>query len=83
MERRVELCTEGIRYDDLRRWKLAETVLNGPFYGMNFNGKNATEFYQRTAYQNRTYRKSFYWFPIYLAEIEKNPNLIQAPFWDK
>jgi len=83
MERRVELCTEGIRYDDLRRWKLAETVLNGPFYGMNFNGKDASQFYKRTAYQTRVYRKAFYWFPIYLAEIEKNPNLIQAPFWDK
>ncbi|MWB94094.1 RagB/SusD family nutrient uptake outer membrane protein [Flavobacterium sp. GA093] len=83
MERRVELCTEGIRYDDLRRWKLAETVLNGPFYGMNFNGKNAAEFYNRTAYQTRVYKKEFYWFPIYLAEIEKNPNLVQAPFWDK
>lgn len=83
MERRVELCTEGIRYDDLRRWKLAETVLNGPFYGMNYDGTNANDFYKRTAYQTRVYRKAFYWFPIFLAEIEKNPNLIQAPFWDK
>lgn len=83
MERRVELCTEGIRYDDLRRWKLAETVLNQPFYGMDFNGKNASEFYKRTVYQTRVYRKSFYWFPIFLTEIEKNPNLVQSPFWDK
>lgn len=83
MERRVELCTEGIRYSDLRRWKLAETVLNGPFYGMNYNGSNANDFYKRTVYQNRVYKKAFYWFPVYLAEIEKNPNLVQAPFWDK
>lgn len=82
MERRVELCTEGIRYDDLRRWKLAETVLNGPFYGMNYNGTNANDFYKRTVYQNRVYKKSFYWFPIFLAEIEKNPNLVQSPYWD-
>lgn len=81
MERRVELCTEGIRYDDLRRWKLAETTLNGSAYGMNFFGKNATDFYKRTAYQTRVYRKAFYWFPVYLDEIDKNPNLIQAPFW--
>lgn len=81
MERRVELCTEGIRYDDLRRWKLAETVLNGPAYGMNFNGKTESEFYKRTVYQTRVYKKAFYWFPIYLAEIEKNTNLVQSPFW--
>lgn len=35
-ERRVELnCEAGIRFDDLRRWKEAETALNGKFYGMN------------------------------------------------
>jgi len=81
MERRVELCTEGIRYDDLRRWKLAETVLNGPAYGMDFNATNPAEFYKRTVYQTRVYKKSFYWFPIFLTEIEKNPNLVQSPFW--
>lgn len=81
MERRVELCTEGIRYDDLRRWKEAEVVLNTDFYGMNFFGQNATDFYKRTAYQKRVYRKAFYWFPIHLSEIVKNSNLVQAPFW--
>ncbi|MDD7885389.1 RagB/SusD family nutrient uptake outer membrane protein [Flavivirga sp. 57AJ16] len=81
MERRVELCTEGIRYDDLRRWKEAEQALDRDFYGMNFYGTNSTDFYQRTPYQKRVYRKSFYWFPVHLSEIVKNPNLIQAPFW--
>ena len=45
-ERHVELCCEGLRYDDLRRWKEAEKELNGDFYGMNFNGKDAASFYQ-------------------------------------
>ena len=81
MERRVELCTEGIRYHDLRRWKEAEQELNRDFYGMNFYGTNSTQFYQRTPYQTRIYRKSFYWFPVHLTEIVKNPKLVQAPFW--
>lgn len=35
-ERRVELnCESGLRFNDLRRWKLAEKVLDGDFYGMN------------------------------------------------
>jgi len=80
-ERRVELCTEGIRYDDLRRWREAETVLNGDFYGMNFNGKNASEFYVRTVYQHRVYKKSYYWFPIPQSEIDKNDKLVQNPYW--
>lgn len=81
-ERRVELCTEGIRYDDLRRWKQAESVLNQNFYGMNFYGTNQTNFFTRTQYQTRVYKKAFYWFPVHLSEIEKNPNLVQAPFWE-
>lgn len=82
MERRVELCCEGIRYDDLRRWKEAETVLNGDFYGMNFKGNSNTTFYKRTTYQSpRVFRKSFYWFPIYQTEIDKNSNLVQGPYW--
>ena len=40
-ERRVELnCEAGIRFDDLRRWKEAETALNGKFYGMNALAKS-------------------------------------------
>lgn len=82
MERNVELCCEGLRYDDLRRWKEAEAVLNGPQYGMNFSGMDETSFFQQVVYQTRTYRKEFYWFPIHQSEIDKNPNLRQAPYWN-
>ncbi len=34
MERRMELSTEGLRYMDIVRWKLASKVLNRPIYGM-------------------------------------------------
>ncbi|KKX49396.1 hypothetical protein L950_0215800 [Sphingobacterium sp. IITKGP-BTPF85] len=37
-ERRVELNNEGIRYRDIRRWKIGEQTINGNFYGMNFSG---------------------------------------------
>lgn len=41
---------EGICYSDLRRWKLVEIVLNGFFYGMNYNGINVNDFYKRIVY---------------------------------
>ncbi len=80
-ERRVELCCEGLRYNDLRRWKEAETVLNGPFYGMNYSGTGDT-FYQLTAYQTRVYKKAYYWFPIHQTELDKNEKLVQNPYWN-
>lgn len=87
-ERNVELCCEGLRYDDLRRWKSAMQELNGAFYGMNFNGtdysdetSSETAFFVRTPYQTRVYKKEYYWFPVHQNEIDKNSKLVQAPFW--
>lgn len=43
-ERRVELnCEDGIRYNDLRRWKKGVELLNRPFYGMNFSGTKLSD----------------------------------------
>ena len=81
-ERAVELCCEGLRYDDLRRWMKAETMLTGPFDGMNFNGSTNEQFYRRTVYQTREYRKQFYWFPIQQEHLDENPNLVPTPFWN-
>ena len=81
-ERRVELnCEAGIRFDDLRRWKEAETTLNGKFYGMNALAKSTErdEYYKRTLYQTRRFIS--YWWPIPQDDIDKNTNLRQLPGW--
>lgn len=89
-ERRVELHNESIRYDDLRRWKAGEELLNRDFGGMNFAGTNywsmdASDggYFVRTTYLKRVYKKEYYWWPIYQGEIDKDNSLVQAPFWDK
>ena len=74
-ERRVELnCEADIRFDDLRRWKEAETALNGKFYGMNALAKSTErdEYYKRTLYQTRRFIS--YWWPIPQDDIDKNTN---------
>lgn len=35
-ERRVELAFEGQRFFDIRRWKIAEVVMEGPAYGADY-----------------------------------------------
>lgn len=89
-ERRVELCAEGIRYHDIRRWKLGEKFLNGNEYGMNFAGtevsddpNNSKAFFVRSVTMKRVYSKKCYWFPVHQGEIDKDPTLKQAPFWMK
>jgi len=87
-ERRVELNNEGLRWNDIRRWKIGEAVLDGNFYGMNYNGSqisddenNPKAFFKRTVYQRRRFSKKNYWFPVPQSEIDKNSNLVQNPLW--
>ncbi|MES2829239.1 MAG: RagB/SusD family nutrient uptake outer membrane protein [Bacteroidota bacterium] len=51
-ERTVELCLEGFRYDDLRRWKTAETELPQDIKGIKITG---TEWATRAPYNNASY----------------------------
>lgn len=88
-ERRVELCGEGLRYHDIRRWKLGEKLLDGYDYGMNFNGtiysddaSNGKSFFVRTKCLQRVYQKKQYWMPVIQEQIDKDPTLVQAPFWN-
>jgi hypothetical protein len=88
-ERRVELnCENGIRWEDLRRWKKAEEALNGVFYGMNFNGtaksdnaNSATSYFVRSYVMDRVFTKRQYWMPVPQTEIDKNLKLRQLPGW--
>ncbi|MCR5078001.1 MAG: RagB/SusD family nutrient uptake outer membrane protein [Prevotella sp.] len=82
-ERRVELCFEDNRWYDIRRWKDAENLpeMTGDGYGMNSEGTTAANFYKRTVFQHRIWKRQYYWMPVYIDEYEKNPNLVQGPFW--
>jgi hypothetical protein len=87
-ERRVELNNEGLRWNDIRRWKMGEATLDGNFYGMNYNGSQVSDdennpqaFFKRTVYQRRRFSKKNYWFPVPQSEIDKNSNLVQNPLW--
>lgn len=89
-ERRVELNSEdGIRWRDIRRWKIGEKVLDRDFWGMNFFGTeldddpaNPEAYFVRKVYQTRVFTKKNYWFPVPQFEIDINPNLVQNPFWN-
>lgn len=81
-ERRVELAFEEHRYFDVRRWKIAEDVLNKNATGIKvFKESNGTLTY--TPGQQVEVRKftapRMYWLPVQLSEINKNPSLQQNP----
>lgn len=69
-ERSVELATEGVSYSDVRRWKIAKDICNGPIL----------EFTTRVL-KNRVFGDRDYLWPIPQAEIEQNDQLTQNPGW--
>lgn len=77
-ERRIELCFEGHRFYDVRRWKEGETYFNKPVTGMRIT-KNAdnTYSYQRFTVENRVFESKNYWFPFSMNDINRQPALNQ------
>lgn len=85
-ERQIEFAWEGLRYFDVRRWKIANDEENGPITGMSVY-KTEEDYYRviqvketAYAYKNFTMRKNFW--PIPQTEITKNINLVQNPGWE-
>lgn len=94
-ERKVELAMEGLRFFDIRRWKIAEEVMNGNLYGRPKGDymatyipafdKNGTPRYDAYAdklksFDSRNFNPARdYVFPIPQKEMDINNNLKQNP----
>ncbi len=64
-ERTIELCFEGFRRDDLRRWKTAEAELKKPIMGIKYTG---TEYEEQQALNSG-----------YAGQIDANGFLVIEP----
>ncbi len=74
-ERRIELCFEGFRFWDLRRWK---EDLTDPAKGVNINGNNHTV----VQVEDRKYDNSYMIYgPLPDTEVLKYNALIQNKGW--
>ena len=79
MEKRLELCNEGVRYQDLVRWGDAKAAMGEQGKDVPaFTGSDVQWNWHNTKYgfQDRNVL-----LPIPLKEIELNPNMQQNPGW--
>ncbi|WP_428329405.1 RagB/SusD family nutrient uptake outer membrane protein [Mucilaginibacter sp.] len=77
-ERRVELAMEGIRTEDIRRYKLSEVVLNGYAHGAKFSDPTVDNGYIRVQLRKFDPAKNYLW-PIPASELNLDKNLTQNP----
>ena len=77
-ERRVEFAMEGIRIDDIRRWKIAEVVLNGWLHGAKYGDPSIDNGYLRIQLRQFNAAKHYLW-PVPPSERALNNNISQNP----
>jgi hypothetical protein len=80
-ERTLELAFDGLRLFDIRRWRIAETVIPGAIQGITYmmNGQLTTV--QVQAFEKVFNRSRDYLWPVPQKEKELNPGLSQNPGW--
>ncbi len=61
LERRIEMAFEGLRYYDLKRWRIADEVLNNVTDGV----------------LDYTFDERFYQWPIPQSEIDKSQGILE------
>jgi hypothetical protein len=81
-ERMSELAFEGKRFWDLRRWKIADQVLNQAVKGWNVEGAAAADYYNVVTYELLEFKTKEYLWPLKQQTLRVNTNLVQNPFWE-
>lgn len=82
-ERHVEFAVEPQRLFDIRRWKIADSVMTGPVYGVlnNFN-PSRSDYGKHVQVEIRTFNPSRdYLWAIPQNELLLNKSLTQNPGW--
>lgn len=80
-ERRIELAFEEHRFWDIRRWKIADRVMNSSLHGMVIIRSEGIYNYNTVEVLKPKFKTSMYLYPIPYDEVVKNGNMVQNPGW--
>lgn len=77
-ERRIELCFEGFRFWDLRRWK---ANLTEEAKGMSITNEEAGKKYTPISVETRNFKENAFYGPVPYDQILNFPSLVQNAGW--
>lgn len=77
-ERRIELCFEGFRFWDLRRWKMD---LTQEAKGVSITNNEAAKVYSPITVETRNFKENAYYGPVPYDQILNFPSLVQNAGW--
>ena len=82
-ERRVELAFEEHRFFDIRRWKIAEAVMNQQLTGVNIQRTSSgfDSYDYVNVFTPKFRAPAMYLYPIPYDEVIRNANMKQNPGW--
>ena len=77
-ERRIELCFEGFRFWDLRRWK---ANLTEEAKGMSITNEEGSKKYTPISVETRNFKENAFYGPVPYDQILNFPSLVQNTGW--
>lgn len=80
-EWRIEFPFEEHRFFDIRRWKIAKTVMNATHTGVSIVKTGSTLTYNPINVLTTTFADKQYLYPVPYNEVAKNPSMKQNPGW--
>ncbi len=78
-ERAVELCFEGHRWYDLRRWYVAHEAKYRELYSLEFDAEHT--YFTKKLYQTKIFETKHYWLPFDVGQVSLYTDFYQNPGW--
>ena len=78
-ERAIELCFEGHRFDDLRRWYVARELKYRRLEGLEFDKEHT--YFNRVHLIDKVFEEKHYWLPLNRNDVTLYEGFNQNPGW--
>lgn len=81
LEKRLELCGEYVRYQDIIRWGIADKMKNQGKQIPSFTSSGSVNWEEYSTGDNAGFKDEHWFLPFPEVEISLNSNIIQNPGW--